>query len=121
MEVAVRKKCIVMNCTNHTDEGGFIGDLCSPCHKFVTSGRGKHSQAYRNSKSMEPRRMILDLEFVAEFDPDRQLTCLFCRLRNCDHEITLRGNGTRMIGLHLKCLESHEAVVASFKRHNTKK
>jgi len=119
MEAAVRKKCIVMNCTNHTDEGAFIGDLCSPCHKFVVSGRGTHSQAYRNSKSMEPRRMIQDLEFVAEFDPDRgQLTCLFCQMLNCDHTITLRGNGTRMIGLHLKCLESHEAVVASLKRNN---
>ena len=53
MEKVVRKKCIVMNCANHTDEGKFVGDMCSPCHTFVTSGRGVHSQAYRNSRQIE--------------------------------------------------------------------
>jgi hypothetical protein len=47
-----RKKCIVMGCENHADEGKFVGDLCSPCHIFVTSGRGVHSQAYRNARQI---------------------------------------------------------------------
>jgi hypothetical protein len=119
MKAAVRKKCIVMNCSNHTDEGEFVGDLCSPCHKFVTSGRGVHSQAYRNSRQIEPRRMTLDLEFMPEFEADRkELTCMFCRLRNCDHTVTLRGHGTTVSGLHLKCLEAHEAVVSRLKSSN---
>ncbi len=43
-------KCIVKDCKNHTNEGGFIGDLCSPCHEFITTGQGVCSQAYRNTK-----------------------------------------------------------------------
>jgi hypothetical protein len=42
--------CIVKGCSNHRGEGRFIGALCSPCHTFITTGEGKYSQAYRNSK-----------------------------------------------------------------------
>lgn len=42
-------KCIVKDCTNHTHEGEFIGDLCSPCHEFITEGKGVFSQAFRNA------------------------------------------------------------------------
>lgn len=42
--------CIVKGCRNHRGEGLFIGELCSPCHTFITTGEGKHSQAYRNSQ-----------------------------------------------------------------------
>lgn len=44
-----RKKCIVNHCVNRLDEGTFVGDLCAPCHRFITSGEGTFSQAYRNS------------------------------------------------------------------------
>jgi hypothetical protein len=43
-------KCIVKDCENHAHEGGFVGDLCSPCHEFITTGEGIYSQAYRNTK-----------------------------------------------------------------------
>jgi hypothetical protein len=43
-------KCIVKDCINQTHEGQFIGGLCSPCHKFVTTGNGVYSQAYRNTR-----------------------------------------------------------------------
>jgi len=49
MAKKIVKRCIVWNCTNQTSEGSFIGDLCSPCHQFVTSGEGRYSQAYRNA------------------------------------------------------------------------
>ena len=42
--------CIVKDCQNHRHEGKFVGDLCSPCHTFITTGEGKYSQAYRNSQ-----------------------------------------------------------------------
>ena len=114
-----RKKCIVMGCENHDDEGEFVGDLCSPCHKFVTSGRGVHSQAYRNAKQIELRKMVLDLQFMPETDVDRkELTCMFCRLRNCDHYVVLRGHGTMFAGLHTKCLDAHEATVSRLKDRN---
>lgn len=49
----VTKRCIVKDCTNssHPETGGeFIGDLCSPCHQYITTGEGVWSQAYRNAK-----------------------------------------------------------------------
>ena len=45
-----RIRCIVKDCQNHRHEGKFVGDLCSPCHTFITTGEGKYSQAYRNSQ-----------------------------------------------------------------------
>jgi len=42
------KTCIVKNCTNKSNEGLFLGDLCAPCYEFITQGISKHSQAYRN-------------------------------------------------------------------------
>lgn len=42
-------RCIVSDCENHTDEGGFIGDLCGPCHLFVTTNKPNNSQACRNA------------------------------------------------------------------------
>jgi len=43
-------KCIVKDCINQTHEGQFVGELCAPCHKFVTTGKEVHSQAYRNAQ-----------------------------------------------------------------------
>lgn len=33
------KKCLVHKCTNYKGEGGFVGDLCTPCHHVITTGR----------------------------------------------------------------------------------
>lgn len=41
-------KCIVKDCTNHEHEGRFSAELCFPCFKFIATGEGVHSQAYRN-------------------------------------------------------------------------
>jgi hypothetical protein len=43
-------KCIVKYCMNQKHEGQFVGELCSPCHEFVTTGNGVYSQAYRNTQ-----------------------------------------------------------------------
>ncbi len=42
--------CIVKDCENHKHQGRFVGDLCSPCHAFITRNEGKYSQAYRNAQ-----------------------------------------------------------------------
>ena len=34
----MRKKCIIKGCKNHKGEGGFIGDICFPCYKMITTG-----------------------------------------------------------------------------------
>jgi hypothetical protein len=55
-------KCIVKGCENHANQGVFVGDLCSPCHTFITTGEGVYSQAYRNAKR----------DWVGLTDEDRQ-------------------------------------------------
>ena len=41
-------KCIVKDCPNHEHEGRFSAELCFPCFRFIATGEGVHSQAYRN-------------------------------------------------------------------------
>jgi len=110
------RKCIVMGCANHANEGTFIGDLCSPCHAFVASGEGIHSQAYRNAKKISPRtHMVLDLRSLPEKDDARQtLACLFCGRENCDLITFLwfHNCGFQRLGLHGDCVDRHEAVLA---------
>lgn len=42
------RRCLVRDCSNYTDEGRFIGDVCSPCWSFMITGRANSSQACRN-------------------------------------------------------------------------
>lgn len=46
------KRCIVKNCTNHSDQGSFVRDICLPCYEFITQGEGEYYQAYHNSKDI---------------------------------------------------------------------
>lgn len=32
-------KCLVKGCLNHYGEGVFRGELCSPCHEMLTTGK----------------------------------------------------------------------------------
>jgi len=32
-------KCLVFGCSNHTHQGKFVGDLCAPCHLYLTTGK----------------------------------------------------------------------------------
>lgn len=47
--VELGAKCIVRDCSTHQGERRFIGDLCAPCHQFITDGTGMGSQAHRNA------------------------------------------------------------------------
>lgn len=31
-------KCIVHGCSNYAHEGAFVGDMCSPCYRAITTG-----------------------------------------------------------------------------------
>jgi hypothetical protein len=45
-------KCIVFDCDNVKGQGSFIGDLCAPCHQYLTgepTSKKQHSQAWRNA------------------------------------------------------------------------
>jgi len=46
-------KCHVKDCENHDYQGLFIGIVCSPCYEFLSVGRGKTSQLYRNTIEAE--------------------------------------------------------------------
>ena len=52
-------KCMVKDCKNHSNEGGFVGDICSPCYQFIAHGKGTNSQAYRNAN---PAKTLTDEE-----------------------------------------------------------
>jgi hypothetical protein len=93
------------------DEEDFVGDLCAPCHEFVATGRGIHSQAYRNDRELSPRKMTFDLEPLSSDDVvwRKELTCLFCRLTGCDHAFSFYGKGFEIQGIHSRCLDGHEA------------
>jgi hypothetical protein len=53
------QKCVVKDCENHRNEGGFTGDLCNPCYQFIANGEGVYSQAYRN---VHPAKELTDEE-----------------------------------------------------------
>ena len=64
-------KCIVKYCENHNDHGGFTGNLCNPCYQFITAGKGKYSQAYRNTRPVElTDTEIADALYVADITLD---------------------------------------------------
>lgn len=42
-------KCLVHGCGNTSDQGQFVGEICSPCYEFITTGEGRHSSVYRNA------------------------------------------------------------------------
>jgi hypothetical protein len=42
--------CITLNCPNRVGQGMFVGDLCSPCHSYLTTMSGRYSQLYRNTR-----------------------------------------------------------------------
>lgn len=39
-------KCIVKGCPNKRGEGGFIGQLCTPCHTMITTGCVGHGETF---------------------------------------------------------------------------
>ena len=56
-------KCVIPGCLNRTDQGGFNGDLCSPCHSYLITGKGTHSQAYRNELVKANFRILADMNW----------------------------------------------------------
>lgn len=40
------KNCIVHKCTNNSDQGAFVGDLCAPCHNYLTTGKIGYTKSF---------------------------------------------------------------------------
>lgn len=58
--------CIVKDCKNRSVQGGFIGDLCGPCHRFITQGIGTYSQVYKNAKRVLGMK-VADVNLIDTF------------------------------------------------------
>lgn len=43
---AAPKRCLVHGCPNDSDAGGFVGDLCAPCHDMITTGVVGHGETF---------------------------------------------------------------------------
>jgi hypothetical protein len=41
-------KCIVHKCSNHTNQGRFVGDMCSPCYTMITTGKIMPTDSFLN-------------------------------------------------------------------------
>jgi len=69
------KKCVVRGCENHSDEGRFVGDLCSPCHEALSGDPSEMrpcTQVYRNvGVAMRSRvASLLGIEMVKKVDDE---------------------------------------------------
>lgn len=79
-----RIRCIVKDCPNHTDEGNFVGDLCSPCRSYITTGRGRYSAAYRLAERTTKKPGATDVDILdgakqyelAQTTPQKMLTLM---------------------------------------------
>jgi len=57
-EIQLTKKCLIPNCENCEHQGAFIGELCQPCHDFITTNTGIFSQAYRNHVAFRDQCLV---------------------------------------------------------------
>jgi hypothetical protein len=70
-------KCHVKDCENHDHQGLFIGIVCSPCYEFLSIGRGKHSQLYRNTVAAEREACAKMCEAEGERVDASWVSCAF--------------------------------------------
>ena len=61
-------ECVVQYCDNNSNGGVFYGNLCGPCHEYVTLGRGIYSQAFRNTQAEVLKERERCAEIAAEWD-----------------------------------------------------
>lgn len=49
-------KCIVHGCLNHKGEGAFVGDLCYPCYRMLTTGEMQTGRTFVHdlAKKLDP-------------------------------------------------------------------
>lgn len=59
-------RCIVKGCPNHKGEGLFMGDLCAPCHRMLTTGSISPGQTFihQMSNSTTVPKLVLCSEFL---------------------------------------------------------
>lgn len=53
-------ECLVQGCENKRSQGEFVGDICKPCHTFITRSEGTNNQVYKNAVKSAYERLIGD-------------------------------------------------------------
>lgn len=55
-------------------------------------------------------------------DDRKELTCMWCGMRECDGVVTLLGGGRMIVvGLHAHCLEMHDRVLEAREKRKSGK
>jgi hypothetical protein len=49
-----KTECLVLGCTNKKHEGIFVGDLCSPCYKMLTTGELGYGRTFIHEMAETP-------------------------------------------------------------------
>lgn len=62
-----RQKCIVKGCTNYNDEGGFIGQLCGPCHEMLVTGKIKPTNSFLKDYSKKLPEFFNKIQIGSRF------------------------------------------------------
>lgn len=52
-------KCVVKGCSNHSDEGEFVGEFCRPCYTMLTTGKVNPSPAWFVKEITNAREKVL--------------------------------------------------------------
>lgn len=61
-----RIRCRVRDCANHSDQGQFVGLLCSPCNSYLSEeAGGRFSQLARNTQDQIDRAVARERERCA--------------------------------------------------------
>ena len=48
-------KCLVHGCTNEDSHGGFVGELCAPCHDMLTTGQVGPGETFIHDLDKRPK------------------------------------------------------------------
>ena len=64
-------RCIVKGCQNHREQGGFVGDLCSPCYVMLKHGTYKPSFAFFCQDMFAVRRNLENMLDVVKNNSNR--------------------------------------------------
>lgn len=60
-------KCIVFGCSNHKEDGPFVGSLCAPCHGYITTGKIGYTDSFLGALARENERMREAIHFALDY------------------------------------------------------
>ena len=68
------KVCICKGCTNNSDQGGFKGVLCSPCHTMITTGQDNPSENFIHKLHKRNNKLEAFVDSLAEIEIPQAVT-----------------------------------------------